>query len=56
MEVRDDAPIEVALSDPEQALMIPDLKLLRARVVGIIEDFRPRSTSWLGSRKLGNGG
>jgi hypothetical protein len=42
MEVQGDAPVEICLSDPQQALIIADLKRIRENVGGIVDGFRPR--------------
>ena len=42
MKMKGDAPLEIALSDPQQALTLTDLGYVRQNVVWIIERFRPR--------------
>jgi hypothetical protein len=42
MEVKGDPSVEIALSDPEQALIFTDLGSIRQHVVAIIDAFRPR--------------
>jgi hypothetical protein len=42
MEVKSDAPLEIALSDPEHALTILDFVNIRNYVGFIVEGFRPR--------------
>ena len=42
MKVNRGAEVQIALSDPEHALILADLKLIRENVVGVIEGFRPR--------------
>lgn len=42
MEVRGDAPLEVAVSDPEHALILKDLIHIRGLVQAIVDGFAPR--------------
>jgi hypothetical protein len=42
VEMKGDEPVEVALSDFEQALILTDLRLIHENVAGVIEGFRPR--------------